>query len=62
MYLSNLSHQIIYLKFQQQPFFFFGKLKIHGGKNYDFFFFLRAENMYLNVQLLLKVVRDVLAL
>ena len=27
MYLSNLSHQIIYLKFQQQPFFFFWKIK-----------------------------------
>ena len=33
MYLANLSHQIIYLKFQQPfSFFFFGKLKIHGGK------------------------------
>ena len=43
MYLSNLSHQIIYLKFQQQPFFFFfGKLKIHGGKNDDFFFFFES--------------------
>ena len=31
MYLANLSHQIIYLKFQK-PFFFFVKLKIHGGK------------------------------
>ena len=33
MYLANLSHQIIYLKFQQPfSFFFLGKLKIHGGK------------------------------
>ena len=31
MYLANLSHQIIYLKFQK-PFFFSVKLKIHGGK------------------------------
>ena len=28
MYLANFSHQIIYLKLQQQPFsFFFGKIK-----------------------------------